>query len=546
MNYFLCLLFLFCSVLAATEPKKPVYPSVYHIEFEFSLPYAKLVEQYVVDYDAENNKERIDIYNGLFTSYYRYDKPNQDLYEVIVTQNNQTCFKNMGPHSSNIDLGDSNLTPILPDLTDWTFKDQVVQNGWKCNLWEYNPTAYNRTSYYKFYAKIDTDEPIKLELVGVDYVFGSHYDQYVFDFFKYVPKKVDSSIFEIPTVCNNPHDSHHHVFGRQTEKLHHLIPEPHHVSKSRFDKFTSLFTKNYGSEQERKERQQIFNDNYKKIQLHNHQHTDYKMKINHFADLTFNEFKQYYTLPEKTLPTEQEKIDLKIEEWKPNKFKNYELPDSFDWRDYGAVSNIKDQAVCGSCWAFSVIGALEGQLSLSKGKLTELSEQNVIDCTWDAKVPSYGCDGSDQWKGYEALMELGGVMSEEDYPYLAVTGYCGFDTSKKQLSIESYKFIPKTEEDVMQALYELGPLSVSYDVAESNVYYGGGYYYEPKCSTTDLDHAVLMIGWGNYNNDPSKPYWLIKNSWSTHWGDEGYMYISRKDNNCGFCTDATSPVLSRD
>ncbi|KAJ3434188.1 hypothetical protein M0812_20254 [Anaeramoeba flamelloides] len=535
-------LFSLSSILVVSNGPTPKYPDKYHIEFIFSLPPANLHHNYVVDYDQSSQKERVEIDNELAISLYRYDGDNNSLYDIIVTQDNQTCYENMEPHLSPYNDEENNLTDVLPDLSDWIPDGTQVKNGILCNVWKKNETHFERNNYYTFYSDVVNDNPVQYHMLGYDIVFESHYDEYIIDYYEYKPNEVDEEIFNLPEICNNPSDSQHHVFGRNVMKLHNLFPESSEKSDSKFDKFTSHFGKSYSSKKEQNYRQQIFNSNFKKIRIHNHQNSEYKMKLNRFADLTIDEFKSLYTMPTKTVEIVEEP-SRKF--WKSRNTLTSDLPTTFDWRDFDVVTRVKDQAVCGSCWAFSVIGAFEGQLALSKSELIELSEQNVIDCTWHTKVKSYGCDGSEQWKAYEGLMELGGVMGEADYPYMGVTGYCGYDDSKKLISIKEYKTITQTEEEVMKALYELGPLAVSYSVVESNVFYGGGYYEEDTCSKTDLNHAVLMVGWGNYNNDPTKPYWLIKNSWSEYWGDDGYMYVSRKDNTCGFCTGATSPVLER-
>ncbi|KAJ6247798.1 hypothetical protein M0813_18433 [Anaeramoeba flamelloides] len=541
MKQLILFVLIFASLVLSADPPKPTYSNKYHTEFIFSLPYAGLNEPYVVDFDETKSRENINIYNGLVRNLYLYDATNDARYEIIITQDKQSCFKNPVDHLTPPKEAKS-LTPVIPDLTDWTYTGAKVRRGIQCNYWSYQDTQYNTTSYYEFYAEVNSNQPVQYWMTGVDVVFGSHYDEYILDYYVFQDKTVDESAFVVPDVCKKPETEIPHVFGRNVVQFKNLFPKSiNKKANSRFDRFMSQFGKKYNSREEYLSRKNIFENNMKKIEEHNSQNKGYSMKMNKYADLSFDEFRSLYLLP--TIDAEKHE-QLSQNLWEPETL--YSLPETFDWRKYGAVSPIKDQATCGSCYAFSVIGALEGQHFLSHGKLLEFSEQNVIDCMWNAPHKSWGCDGSEQWKVFDGLMNLGGIMSEEDYPYLGVTGYCGFDKTKKAATIHSYYNVSNDEQIVMQALYQMGPLAVSYDVVSSNVYYSGGYYEDDTCSKTSLNHAVLMVGWGNYQGDPTKPYWLIKNSWSTHWGDEGYMYISRKNNDCGFTSQVTYPILNRD
>jgi len=207
----------------------------------------------------------------------------------------------------------------------------------------------------------------------------------------------------------------------------------------------------------------------------------------------------------------------------------------------GAVTPVKDQAICGSCWSFGTIGSIEGAFFVKTGKLVKLSEQNLVDCSW-----GYGnnaCDGGEEWRAYEWVMKHGGIATDESYgAYLGADGYCHYNDSNTVIGakIASYVNVTSGDEQALKmAIAVQGPVAVGIDAAHKSFsFYSHGVFFEPDCKNgpDDLDHAVLAVGYGDLNGEP---YWLVENSWSTYWGDAGYVLMSRKDNNCGVTTDAT-------
>lgn len=214
------------------------------------------------------------------------------------------------------------------------------------------------------------------------------------------------------------------------------------------------------------------------------------------------------------------------------------IPDAVDWRDEGWVTPVKDQAQCGSCWAFSTTGSMEGALAKATGNLVSLSEQNLVDCdNVDA-----GCNGGLMENAFPWIMQNGGINTEDDYPYQARDMSCRFDANKATYTISGFHEIKEQDEaDLTEKLATEGPISVAIDAGRfSFQLYHSGVYYEPSCSSTRLNHGVLAFGYGN--EDGSDFYW-VKNSWGTSWGDNGYIKMSRnRNNNCGIATDASWPV----
>jgi cathepsin L len=236
---------------------------------------------------------------------------------------------------------------------------------------------------------------------------------------------------------------------------------------------------------------------------------------------------------------------------KPSGFSNHATkiskvaaPDSWDWRDKKIVNEVKNQASCGSCWAFSVIQAQESQWALKKNELKRLSEQNLVDCVTTCS----GCNGGLEDKAYDYVIKYqsGLFMLEDDYPYTARDESCKFDKTKGVCPVKSYMVPAKNgnEEELKAGLYEGGVVSIAIDASNWDFQlYSGGVYNPTKCGSGyyDLDHAVGLVGYGV---DNGVDYWIVRNSWGSTWGEQGYIRMIRnKDNHCGVATDPIIPLV---
>lgn len=227
------------------------------------------------------------------------------------------------------------------------------------------------------------------------------------------------------------------------------------------------------------------------------------------------------------------------------------LPEEFDWREKGAVTEIKNQGICGSCYAFSTVGAIEGAHFLQTGDLISLSEQQIVDCDQQCD-PSYhdvcdaGCMGGLMNNALEYVERAGGLEREADYPYAGVGGECKFDTSKVAATVSSFATVPIDEEQIAANLVKNGPLAVAINAAWMQTYVSG-VSCPLICNKRALDHGVLIVGYGASGWSPArlrrKPYWIIKNSWGATWGEQGYYRICSGRNECGL-DDLVSTVLS--
>lgn len=251
-------------------------------------------------------------------------------------------------------------------------------------------------------------------------------------------------------------------------------------------------------------------------------------------DLTDDEIKKFFLSKEFS----QEEINLRRENKEnyinsASKSLNSDpIPIDFDWRSKGVVSEVKDQGFCGSCWAFSAIGNIEGQNKIVNNILYSLSEQELVDCD---NVDS-GCNGGYMENAFEELIRIGGLMLESEYPYLGWRFDCKYESSKAIVKVSDYKFISKDEDDIKKHLFEIGPLSAGINAALLNGYFKG--IIKPgiiKCNPEKLNHGVLIVGYG-YDSKSNLDYWIIKNSWGPKWGENGYFRIVRGEKACGINT----------
>lgn len=507
--------------LGFCAPSPPVWPRKYTVDALFSLPYGYgITEPIFAVYDDVNGKALMSYYNGMDTYLYRNDLNNT--YMVIPRVDDLVCFSNPSDPSQP-------LPTVLPDLSDWTWMGDVGA----VRTWQKNVTNLGFTSVHTMQVMAHDNRPLQLTMEGFDFLFGSHPDVYILKYVFFAPS-VESREFEVPSLCSQARTSLR--TGARAAALLNILTttvqprEPKH----QFDEFLNFHKKSY-SDNEYETRYNTWKNNMKMIEQHNQkgQHT-YTLKPNHFADWEHEEFK-YFMLPKSLATGPRPTFEATLVHPEPTAEELAALPASIDWRTKGAVTMVKDQGVCGSCWTFGTTGSLEGAWAAKYGKLVSLSEQQIVDCAWtdDLGQGDSGCDGGFAAPAMQWIMDNQGIALQEDYKYLMVDGWCDPSVRTSGVHVKGYVNVTMNSEAALQqAVATIGPVAVAIDAAHEHFeYYSSGVYYNPKCKNDmdSLDHEVLVVGYGT--DSVGGDYWIVKNSWSTHWGDDGYIKMARNKNN---------------
>ncbi|XP_036620960.1 cathepsin L1-like [Trichosurus vulpecula] len=295
-------------------------------------------------------------------------------------------------------------------------------------------------------------------------------------------------------------------------------PQLDQTLDAKWHQWKSQHRKTYGGDEEiwRKDR---WDKNLRMIEMHNREYNagkhSFQLEMNKFGALTNEEFRQMMN------GFRQNRFQKKTKGTLFHEPLLEQIPKSLDWRDEGYVSAVKDQGQCGSCWAFSTTGSLEGQWFHKTGKLVSLSEQNLVDCSWDAI--NHGCDGGLMDNAFQYVKKNGGIDTEESYPYEGKDGYGRYQSEHSGANVTGYVDIPHEQESALtKAVATVGPVSVAVDAGHPSFqFYQSGVYYEPECSSQQLDHGVLVVGYG-VDTESGEKYWIVKNSWGEAWGKSGY------------------------
>ncbi|XP_024878461.1 cathepsin L1 [Temnothorax curvispinosus] len=306
--------------------------------------------------------------------------------------------------------------------------------------------------------------------------------------------------------------------------------------------FKTHHKKVYQSPIEEGYRMKIFLDNTRKIAEHNRKYemkeVPYKLGMNKYGDMLHHEFVSTLNGFNKSVSAGIESVGASF--ISPA---NVELPREVDWRKHGAVTAVKDQGHCGSCWAFLQTGSLEGQHFRNTGVLVSLSEQNLVDCS--GKYGNNGCNGGLMDQAFQYVKDNRGLDTEKSYPYEAENDKCRYNPRNSGAIDVGYVDIPQGDEEKLKAaVATVGPVSVAIDASHPSFQlYREGVYYDPDCSEESLDHGVLVVGYGT-DAEIGQDYWLVKNSWGETWGENGYIKMARnKNNHCGIATSASYPLV---
>ena len=285
-----------------------------------------------------------------------------------------------------------------------------------------------------------------------------------------------------------------------------------------FNNFVVKHKKQYASAEERASRFEIFKENLKRIEEYNAEKDGATYGITKFADLTAEEFvKKYLNAPSTTSHFKATETAARV---------GGAVPASFDWREHGAVTPVKDQGQCGSCWAFSAAQNAEGVWAVNGNDLVKLSPQQLVDCaTEKAGYGSQGCDGGFPERAVQYVADIGGIELESDYPYQGIQQTCKFNKNRVAAKVSGVTAIQPTDDALAEYMYANGPAMVEVYATQKWQLYTGGILKNQFCKL--VNHAVLGVAWGEENG---QKYWTIKNTWGTSWGEHGYIRVARGDN----------------
>ncbi|XP_047328158.1 probable cysteine protease RD19D [Impatiens glandulifera] len=318
-------------------------------------------------------------------------------------------------------------------------------------------------------------------------------------------------------------------------------------TERRFTSFITTYEKEYTTREEYLHRLGIFSRNLVKAAEHQVMDPTAVHGITAFSDLSEDEFNSMYLglhnpsanpsmMQMGTAPAEV--MDVKG------------LPENFDWREKGAVTEVKTQGTCGSCWAFSTTGTLEGANFIATGKLLNLSEQQLVDCDHkcdakDKKSCDNGCKGGLMTNAYEYLMEAGGLQDQDSYPYTGKRGECKFNPEMAAVKVTNFTNIPMDENQIAAHLVHHGPLAIGLNAVFMQTYIGG-VSCPLICGKRFVNHGVLLVGYGSKGYSIIRlgyqPYWIIKNSWGKKWGEHGFYRLCKGHGVCGMNTMVSAVV----
>ena len=271
----------------------------------------------------------------------------------------------------------------------------------------------------------------------------------------------------------------------------------------------------------------IYKDNLNYINDMNSKNLTYNLEVNFFVDIKFNMVK--FNKKNECHNCFTESTDI--------------IPESIDWRSKNAVTHVKNQGQCGNCWAFSSTGSIEGAWAIKNHNLYNLSEQMLTDCS--RNYGNNGCRGGLMDNAFKYVIDNGGLCTEKEYPYIGNDSICLQNQCNNVVKIKSYTDVKPNDESILKRAVAIGPVSVAIQANVSSFrFYKSGVYQDPECGD-QLDHGVLVVGYGT---DQDLDYWIVKNSWSPEWGDNGYIKILRNDANsdsgmCGIASQPSFPIV---
>ncbi|CAI9782057.1 unnamed protein product [Fraxinus pennsylvanica] len=315
------------------------------------------------------------------------------------------------------------------------------------------------------------------------------------------------------------------------QSMSRIIPETSMMG--RHEKWMARYGREYKDNVEKEKRYRIFKANVEYIDVNNAEDKPYKLSINQFTDQTNEEFKKAHIFYRNLFNTKSSAATS-------FEYENFsDVPPSIDWRKKGAVTSIRD-AICGA-WTFPAVDTVEGITKIKRGKLYTLSVQEIVDCNNEGKD---GCTGGFTSEAFEFIKQHG-LTTESIYPNKGNVSTC--DPKKEAepvVKINGYENVPVNSEEALMKAASKQPVAVTVDAKGADFQFYSSGIFTGQCGTT-LDHGVTLVGYGTEKG--KLKYWIIKNSWGTTWGEDGYMRLQKdinaKEGQCGIAMEATYPTV---
>ena len=478
------------AALSLSRAPAFTWPPRYTIRGTWNVPYTNLSNPIVVSHEPD--RQYASQLNGVEQIWNTL--PEAHFHRKIVGAGDKFICYGYNKTAADWDI---EITHFLPDPAGFVTKDGTyTYRGKVCKLHEKTLDG-GKTQTWKMYTEVSTGYPVAYVAQAVS-LFHSHYDLYVLNIDEFIPEALPG-VWQLPEICNSPNLE---VDPYPGNGFNLFFPGPDAVpNKKRVGKFAHMdpqkWLKSITRDREITRKRKLLRGDLE----------DKCKQYDPFGDTG-------------TLPYE------------------------FSWRKVSpvVVGPPRDQVACGSCWAFGTAEIIESALALKTKKFQEVSVNQILDCTWDNG--NSGCQGGEVNHALTSMMNHNlEIAYERDYPYIGVSGMCFNDTKfyKPAGKIKACWHIPRTKEAIKRALLKYGPLGIGINVAASMSFYNGGAYNDTACTGAqdDLVHAVVLTGWKMVDGVEC---WEVKNSWSTYWGDEGYVYIQavHQEWNCGVTTDAVA------
>jgi len=446
---------------------------------------------------------------------------------------------------------------FFPDLSQYTAQGTEIINGIRCQKFTFNQehgTDGVMADHISFFWDPVLNKPVRWHMHARHVTFGSHTDEYIMDFLSFQAGVPAASALALPSLCTQKPTEMDGLTIQLSAFLQTASRTGLADEEFLFEAFQKKYAKSYASSDEIAYRRQIFEKNARLVRELNKRHAGAaSFKGNAFLDMTREEVLSFRGGVRRSVREQRRLPEHRAFVTEHAASSSAPLPTDFDWRAKpGVVSPVKDQGMCGSCWTYGLMGPVESIHAIQSGSLVELPEQFAVDCTWTNNTdgPSNsGCDGGDSDVGaLEIVRKYGGIIpSAKAYgSYLSVNGYCK-DTRLMETGARISGWVDVKHRDqsgLLDALVNQGPISVGIMVPDDMLYYDSGVLKVESCrhDSRQIDHSVTLVGYGVDEHGTS--YYTVRNSWSTYWGDEGYIRIAQGDLDCALSSEAGYPKVA--